>query len=67
MTELRVASIPKLILLQKACESLVIINTTLRLNEKNVQRCDELLAETNEANEMVEHIRGLIRENLVEN
>ncbi len=66
MKTLQISSVPMMELLQKACEGLVIHNTSLRRREKNPKRREKLLAETNEAVKMEEHLRRLIRENLAD-
>jgi len=62
MTELKVASIPMLNMLQKACETLVVDNMINLPHTYNVSDRTALLTETQQANEMVEHIRNMLRD-----
>ena len=62
MTELKVASIPMLNMLQKACETLVMSNMTNMPFVAHEGDRTALQTETQLADEMVSHIIKLLRE-----
>jgi hypothetical protein len=63
MKTFQTSSLAHLKLLQKACESLVVINTVSVQHIYNATDRTALLTETQQANDMVDHLRNLISEN----
>lgn len=61
MTELRISSIPMFNMLQKACETLVCANHIILATEYNVATRKALLLEAHNAEEMIDHLRRLIK------
>ncbi len=61
MTELHIASIPKLEIIQEGLEVLVVNNLINLPHTYNVQDRKELLIKTQQANELIDHLRGLIK------
>ncbi len=67
MTELHIASIPKLMVLQEACERLVMHNHIQLSCEYNIQERRRLLDMAAEAEVIGDHIRHLISIHKYEN
>lgn len=60
MTELHIASVPQMIMLQQACETLVMHNHILLAHEYNLQQRRTLLDTAAQAEQMADHLRTLI-------
>lgn len=60
MKDLHVSAIPILNMLQKACEVLVVSNTTTLDHTYNVDDRRALIKENDHATEMIDHIRNLL-------
>ncbi len=63
MTELHISSLPIINMLQKACEVLVVDNHINLQFTYDLQTRKQMLTETQQANEMIDHLRELIKNN----
>lgn len=62
MKAFQTSSIAHMKLLQKACETLAVVNTVEKQHIRNASDRNMLQAETEQANQMVAHLRDLIAE-----
>ena len=64
MKILQISSVPMMELIQKACENLVVANTE-KLNQDDASVIDRLILfnEIEKANELIDHLCDLIKEN----